>query len=106
MISVPLSLGLNRITMSNFLFATMLLIGSIAGAVWLCSRLTDMLKKDAQFVVIDEIVGFLLAISLLRSANCAFFGVLHYSVLSTSARFSQQTNWNSYRAAPALCWMM
>ena len=29
-------------------------------------------KEDAQLIVMDEIVGFLLAISLLRSANCAF----------------------------------
>jgi phosphatidylglycerophosphatase A len=39
-----------------------LLIGAIAGAVWLCSLLAGMLKqKDPQFIVIDEIVGFLLA---------------------------------------------
>ena len=62
MFAVPLSLGLNRIGESNFLLATVLLIGSIAAAVWLCTQLASMLtQKDPQFIVIDEIVGFLLA---------------------------------------------
>jgi phosphatidylglycerophosphatase A len=61
-IAIPFSLALNRIALNNFLFATVLLIGAIAGAVWLCSLLAGMLKqKDPQFIVIDEIVGFLLA---------------------------------------------
>ena len=62
MVAVPLSLGLNRIGESNSFLATVLLIGSIAAAVWLCTQLASMLKqKDPQFIVIDEIVGFLLA---------------------------------------------
>jgi phosphatidylglycerophosphatase A len=61
-IAIPFSLALNRIAESNFLFATVLLSGSIGGAVWLCTKLAGMLKqKDPQFVVIDEIVGFLVA---------------------------------------------
>jgi hypothetical protein len=44
MIAVPLSLGLNRIGESNSLLATVLLIGSIAAAVWLCAQLASMLK--------------------------------------------------------------
>jgi phosphatidylglycerophosphatase A len=37
-----------------------LLIGSIAAAVWLCIRFAGMLnQKDPQLIVIDEIVGFL-----------------------------------------------
>ncbi len=62
MFAVPLSLGLNRIGESSFILATVLLIGSIAAAVWLCTQLASMLKqRDPQFIVIDEIVGFLLA---------------------------------------------
>ncbi len=58
-IAIPFSLALNRIALNNFLFATVLLIGAIAGAVWLCSLLAGRLKqKDPQFIVIDEIVGF------------------------------------------------
>jgi phosphatidylglycerophosphatase A len=61
-LAIPFSLALNRIALNNFLFATVLLIGAIAGAVWLCSLLAGRLKpKDPQFIVIDEIVGFLLA---------------------------------------------
>jgi hypothetical protein len=40
-------------------------------------------------------------ISLLLSASLRCFGVLRYSASSISARFSQQIDWNSYRAAPA-----
>jgi phosphatidylglycerophosphatase A len=62
MFAVPLSLGLNPFGESNFILATVLLIGSIAAAVWLCIQLASMLtQKDPQFIVIDEIVGFLLA---------------------------------------------
>jgi phosphatidylglycerophosphatase A len=60
--AIPFSLALNRIALSNFLVATVLLMGSIAGAVWLCTQLAGMLnQKDPQFIVIDEMVGFLLA---------------------------------------------
>ncbi|HEX6176355.1 MAG TPA: phosphatidylglycerophosphatase A [Candidatus Binatia bacterium] len=59
-IAIPFSLALNRIALSNFLVATVLLIGSVAGAVWLCSQFAGMLnQKDPQLIVIDEIVGFL-----------------------------------------------
>ena len=61
-IAIPFSLALNRIALSNFLVATVLLIGSVAGAVWLCSQFAGMLnQKDPQLIVIDEIVGFLVA---------------------------------------------
>ena len=59
-IAIPFSLALNRIGLSNFLVATVLLIGSVAAAVWLCSQFAGMLnQKDPQSIVIDEIVGFL-----------------------------------------------
>lgn len=59
-IAIPFSLALNRIALSNFLVATVLLIGSVAGAVWLCSQFAGMLnQKDPQLIVIDEIIGFL-----------------------------------------------
>lgn len=61
-IAIPFSLALNRVALSNFLVATVLLIGSVAGAVWLCSQFAGMLnQKDPQLIVIDEIVGFLVA---------------------------------------------
>ena len=68
-LAIPLSLALNRIALNNFLFATVLLIGAFAGAVWLCSPLAGMLKrKDPQFIVIDESSVSLWPISLLPLA--------------------------------------
>ena len=61
-IAIPFSFALNSIALSNFLVATVLLIGSVAGAVWLCSQFAGMLnQKDPQSIVIDEMVGFLVA---------------------------------------------
>jgi phosphatidylglycerophosphatase A len=103
----PLSLGLNGIGESIFLIATVLLIGSIAAAVWLCTQLVSMLKqKDPQFIVIDEIVGFLLANFLAPFSFAALLWSFALFRSSISARFSQQTDWNSYQTAPALYWMM
>ena len=54
MIAIPFSLALNRIALGDFPLATMMLIGSIGGAVCLCTRAAGILKqKDPQFIVID-----------------------------------------------------
>lgn len=73
-IAIPFSLALNSIALSNFLLAIMLLIGSISGAVWLCSQFAGMLnQKDPQLIVIDEMVGFLLANFLAPFSLSALF---------------------------------
>ena len=47
---------------SNFLLAVLIVVGSIFGAIWLSTQGARILQqKDPQFIVIDEIVGFLVA---------------------------------------------
>jgi phosphatidylglycerophosphatase A len=47
---------------SNFPLAVAIVVGSIFGAIWLSTEGARILKqKDPQVIVIDEIVGFLVA---------------------------------------------
>ncbi len=62
LVAIPLSLALNRIAASHLPLALGIVVGSIFCAVWLSTRGAAILKqKDPQFIVIDEIVGFLVA---------------------------------------------
>ncbi len=62
LVGVPLSLGLNGLAATQFSLAIAILAGSILCAVWLSTKGAVILKeKDPQFIVIDEIVGFLVA---------------------------------------------
>jgi phosphatidylglycerophosphatase A len=62
LVAIPLSLALNRFAVRNFLLAALIVVGSICCAIWLSSKAALILKqKDPQVIVIDEIVGFLLA---------------------------------------------
>jgi phosphatidylglycerophosphatase A len=60
LVSIPLSLPLNRLGASNFPAALLLLVGAVCAAIWLSTKGATILKqKDPQLIVIDEIVGFL-----------------------------------------------
>jgi phosphatidylglycerophosphatase A len=62
LVAIPLSLALNRFALSNLLFAAVIVVGSICCAIWLSTKGALILKqKDPQVIVIDEIVGFLIA---------------------------------------------
>ena len=62
LVAVPFSIALNRFALSNFPLALLFLAGAICCAVWLSTKGADILKqKDPQVIVIDEIVGFLVA---------------------------------------------
>jgi phosphatidylglycerophosphatase A len=62
LVAIPFSLALNHVAVSNFLLAVLIVVGSIFGAIWLSTQGARILQqKDPQFIVIDEIVGFLLA---------------------------------------------
>ena len=62
LVAVPLSLGLNRLALTYFPFALFTLVGSILCAIWLSTKGAVILKqKDPRIIVIDEIVGFLVA---------------------------------------------
>ena len=88
-IAIPFSLALNSIALSNFLLAIILLIGSIAGAVRLCSQFAGMLnQKDPQLIVIDEMVGFLLANFLAPfSLNALFWSFVLFRFFDISKIF-------------------
>ena len=67
LVAIPFSLALNHVAVSNFLLAVLIVVGSIFGAIWLSTQGARILQqKDPQFIVIDEIVGFLVANFLLR----------------------------------------
>jgi phosphatidylglycerophosphatase A len=62
LVAIPFSLALNHVAVSNFLLAVLIVVGSIFGAIWLSTQGARILQqKDPQFIVIDEIVGFLVA---------------------------------------------
>ena len=74
-LGIPLSLGLNRIAMNHFLLALFILIAAIGFAIWSADEAAKILKqKDPQRVVIDEIVGFLLANFLMPPSAAALLG--------------------------------
>ena len=77
-VAIPFSLGLNRVATHRFLLALFILIAAIVFAIWSADEAAKILKqKDPQRVVIDEIVGFLLANFLLPPSPaallCSFF---------------------------------
>ena len=62
LVAIPFSLALNRIAANNSPLAVLIVVGSILCAIWLSTKGAVILKqKDPQFIVIDEIVGFLVA---------------------------------------------
>ena len=71
-VAIPFSLGLNRIATSHFWIALFILIAGIVFAIWSADKAAKILKqKDPQRVVIDEIVGFLLANFLMPMSAAA-----------------------------------
>jgi phosphatidylglycerophosphatase A len=60
--AIPLSLALNRLTCVSLPLAVGVLVLAVACAIRLSSKGADILgQKDPQIIVIDEIVGFLIA---------------------------------------------
>ena len=74
-VAIPFSLGLNWIATSHFWLALFILIAAIVFAIWSADEAAKILKqKDPQRVVIDEIVGFLLANFLMPPSAAALLG--------------------------------
>jgi phosphatidylglycerophosphatase A len=62
LIAIPLSLALNRLTDVSLPLAVVVLVVAVACAIRLSTKGAAILgQKDPQIIVIDEIVGFLIA---------------------------------------------
>lgn len=62
LLAIPLSLALNDIAAGRLLVGVMILIGAVLCAIWLSSLgAAVFMEKDPQRIVIDEIVGYLIA---------------------------------------------
>lgn len=62
LVAIPISLGLNQIAARSLPMAVLILIGFTACAISLSTMGAKILgQKDPQVIVIDEIVGFLIA---------------------------------------------
>ena len=62
LVAIPFSLALNGIATKHLPIAVLAVVLSIFFAIWLSTKGASLLKqKDPQFIVIDEIVGFLVA---------------------------------------------
>src|SRR5215213_4360676 len=62
LVGIPFSLALNHLAVSNLPVAVVILFASICCAIWLATKGAIILKqKDPQVIVIDEIVGFMVA---------------------------------------------
>jgi phosphatidylglycerophosphatase A len=60
--AIPLSLALNRLAFVSLPLAFVILVFAVACAIRLSSKGADILgQKDPQIIVIDEIIGFLIA---------------------------------------------
>ena len=60
--AVPLSIGLNEFVNASLLLAVVILVVAVFCAIGLSGRAAEILaQKDPGIIVIDEIVGFLLA---------------------------------------------
>lgn len=61
-VAIPLSLALNRLTDVSLPLAVIILVVAVVCAIRLATKGADILGlKDPQVIVIDEIVGFLIA---------------------------------------------
>jgi phosphatidylglycerophosphatase A len=61
-LAIPFSLALNQLAFSSPLGALLVLLGVAAFAIWASAKAAGILgRKDPQVIVIDEIVGFLIA---------------------------------------------
>jgi phosphatidylglycerophosphatase A len=62
LVAVPLSLALNRLALSYLPLAVLVVVGAIYCAIVLSTKgAAILMQKDPQVIVIDEIVGFLVA---------------------------------------------
>jgi len=62
LLAVPLSLGLNALASASLPIAVLTLAAAICCAIWLSTRAALILEqKDPPAIVIDEIVGFMVA---------------------------------------------
>ena len=62
LLAIPLSLALNSVSANDLFLAMGIMIGAIFCAIWLSSLgATILMQKDPQRIVIDEIIGYLIA---------------------------------------------
>jgi phosphatidylglycerophosphatase A len=62
LLAVPLSLGLNALASNSLPIAVLTLAAAICCAIWLSTRAAlNMEQRDPPAIVIDEIVGFMVA---------------------------------------------
>lgn len=62
LLAIPLSLALNSVAANDLFLAMGIMIGAIFCAIWLSSLgATILMQKDPQRIVIDEIIGYLIA---------------------------------------------
>ena len=62
LVAVPLSLAINHVAVTHLALAALIVVASIVFAIWISTKGAVILKqKDPQLIVIDEIVGFLVA---------------------------------------------
>jgi len=62
LLAVPLSLGLNALPSTSLAIAVLTLAAAICCAIWLSTRAALILEqRDPPMIVIDEIVGFMVA---------------------------------------------
>jgi len=78
LVAVPFSLALNHIAPNHFALAVFVLVASIICAIWVSTQGAGILRqKDPQVIVIDEVVGFLVANFMAPprwpALLCAFF---------------------------------
>ena len=74
-VAIPLSLALNRLTDVSLPLAVVALVLAVLSAIRLSTKGADILgQKDPQIIVIDEIVGFLIA-NFVSAPNYLTLGV-------------------------------
>ena len=62
LLALPLSLGLNALALTSLPIAVLTLAAAICCAIWLSTRAALILEqRDPPMIVIDEIVGFMVA---------------------------------------------
>ena len=75
LLAVPLSLGLNALASTSLPIALLTLAAAICCAIWLSTRASLVLEqRDPPVIVIDEIVGFLIA-NFIAPRNVMLLGV-------------------------------
>lgn len=106
-VAIPFSLALNRLTDVSLPLASVILVLAVACAIRLATKGADILGlKEPQIIVIDEIVGFLIA-NFISAPNywtlaLAFILFRFFDVV----KYFQSPNWRHSPEGPASYWTM